>query len=408
MREHGLSAGALAELVNDALTGLTGRRGVVTDRTVFRWLSGESRSPQDRQWQALEAISGLPATDLGFVPRARPATPSARQEDPVLHRRTFISIATGAAVAVTTGTATARPTVGHSDVERLRGLLRELWLLDDQNGGGPVIEKRAANLAARTLSLQQHGSASQRVRSRLYAIAASFTASAMFAAIDARRLNEAQRYLEQAVTLAGLSGDGQVQHQTWRYAAMLAGQRGRYSDSLAAAEACTGTRAHRADPLYASLTHSRIALSAASMGDKNRSLRALERAHAAYDRADLADARPASVAFYTRGELHGLTGIAHYRLGGPEEAEFHAHRCISDLRPDQHRNRAYYLSQAALAQVAQGDVEQAVATATRVIAPTGAETGRVPHLLGSFTSALNQAAPTATVTRHWNDRTRTA
>ncbi|MEV0988729.1 hypothetical protein [Streptomyces sp. NPDC049949] len=34
---------------------------------------------------------------------------------------------------------------------------------------------------------------------------------------------EAQRYLEQAVTLAGLSGDGQVQHQTWRYAAMLAG-----------------------------------------------------------------------------------------------------------------------------------------------------------------------------------------
>ncbi|MFG3001744.1 Tat pathway signal protein [Streptomyces sp. NPDC048340] len=406
MKERGLSAAALAELVNDALTDVTGHRGVVTERTVFRWLSGESRSPQGRQWQALEAVSGLPAADLGFVPRARPATPSA-PEDSVLHRRTFISSATGAAVAVTAGTATTRPTVGHSDVERLCGLLRDLWVLDDQNGGGPVIEQRAVALAARTLSLQQHGSASQRVRSRLYAIAASFTASAMFAAIDARRLNEAQRYLEQAVTLAGLSGDGQVQHQTWRYAAMLAGQRGRYADSLAAAEACTCTRAHRADPLYASLTHSRIALSAASTGDRNRSLRAMERAHAAYERADLAEARPASVAFYTRGELHGLTGITHYRLGEPEKAEFHAHQCISDLRQDQHRNRAYYLSQAALAQVAQGDVEQAVATATRVIAPTGAETGRVPHLLGSFTAALNQAAPSATVTRHWNDRART-
>ncbi|WP_163010642.1 hypothetical protein [Streptomyces dangxiongensis] len=229
---------------------------------------------------------------------------------------------------MSTGTATAatRPTVGHSDVDRLRVLLAELWLLDDQNGGGPVLERRAADLAARTLSLQQHGSASQRVRSRLYAVAASFTAFAMFSAIDARRLGEAQRYLEQSVTLAGLSGDGQVQHQTWRYAAMLAGQRGRYADALAAAEACTGTRAHRTDPFYASLTHSRIALTAASLGDKTRALRALDRAHGAYDRADPAEVRPSSVAFYTRGELHGLTGITHYRLGEAEKAEFHAHR----------------------------------------------------------------------------------
>ncbi|MER6446010.1 hypothetical protein [Streptomyces venezuelae] len=174
MKEHGLSAGALAEQVNDAMADLTGHRGAVTERTVYRWLSGENRSPQDRQWQALEVVSGLPATDLGFVPRARsrPTTPSARLEDPVLGRRSFISVATGAAVAVSTGTATAatRPTVGHSDVDRLRVLLAELWLLDDQNGGGPVLERRAADLAARTLSLQQHGSASQRVRSRLLPI----------------------------------------------------------------------------------------------------------------------------------------------------------------------------------------------------------------------------------------------
>ncbi|MFI1148213.1 hypothetical protein [Streptomyces sp. NPDC020817] len=49
-----------------------------------------------------------------------------------------------------------------------------------------------------------------------------------------------------------------------------------------------------------------------------------------------------------------------------------------------------------------------MATATRVIAPTGADAGRVPHLLGSFTSALNQAAPQSAITRDWNDRTRTA
>ncbi|MCC0094592.1 hypothetical protein K7B10_07305 [Streptomyces flavotricini] len=49
-----------------------------------------------------------------------------------------------------------------------------------------------------------------------------------------------------------------------------------------------------------------------------------------------------------------------------------------------------------------------MATATRVIEPTGADAGRVPHLLGSFTSSLNQAAPQSAITRDWNDRTRTA
>ncbi|MYW48787.1 XRE family transcriptional regulator, partial [Streptomyces sp. SID161] len=47
MKEHGLSAGALAEQVNDAMADLNGHRGVVTERTVYRWLSGENRSPQD-------------------------------------------------------------------------------------------------------------------------------------------------------------------------------------------------------------------------------------------------------------------------------------------------------------------------------------------------------------------------
>jgi hypothetical protein len=69
---------------------------------------------------------------------------------------------------------------------------------------------------------------------------------------------------------------------------------------------------------------------------------------------------------YTLGELHGLVGIVHYRLGIPVEAEFHAHRCLSQLRPDQHHNRAYYRAQTALAQLAQDDVEQALAAAVSV------------------------------------------
>jgi hypothetical protein len=111
--------------------------------------------------------------------------------------------------------------------------------------------------------------------------------------------------------------------------------------------------------------------------------------------------------FYTHGELHGLTGITHYRLGRADEAEFHAHQCLAALSTDQHRNRAYYTAQAALAQLGQGDLEQATATAAAVIPPPGTvPTGRVPRLLGTFTSALNMKAPGAAITLEWNERAR--
>ncbi|MFC0623784.1 hypothetical protein [Kribbella deserti] len=409
MRENGVTAAELAERVNLAIQQATGQPGNVAERSVFRWLSGENRSPQRRVRDALESVTGRAFTDLGFIPRRRPAAAQPAPSEDAVRRRTFISLATATtlAAAAPTTAAGARPTLGVADVNRLRERLSELWLADDQHGGGPVLEQRASALAHRTLSMQQNGSASQRVRSRLYALAAAFELAAMFAALDSRRFPEAQRHLEKAVTLAGMSGDTQVQHQAWRQAAQLSGQLGRYTDAMAAAEACAATRINKNDPLYASLTHSRIALAASNLGDRPRAERALERASAAIDRADLAAPRPSSVAFYTPGELHGLSGLVHYRLGIADQAEAHTHQCLAALREDQHRNRAYYRAHAALTQVAQGDLEQAVATAASVVAPSGAPGGRVTHLLQSFTSALQQAAPGTAVNRDWKDFIRT-
>ncbi|QNE18203.1 Tat pathway signal protein [Kribbella qitaiheensis] len=406
MRLHGVTNAEMAERINAAILAATGTSGNVIERTVYRWRAGESRSPQARQRQALEAVTGLSAAQLGLVDRKR-ARQSAREEG--LHRRAFLAAATTTTLATLANRgAGARPTVGTSDVNRLRVQLRELWLLDDQFGGGLELEQRAAALTERTLGLQQNGAATQRVRSKLYAMAAAFESAAMFAAMDSRRFPAAQLHLDKAIRLAGLSNDGQVQHQAWRQASMLSGQTGRYTDALAAAEVCGTTSSHRRDPLFASLTQSRIALAASNLGDRPRALRALERAAAAYDRVDPAIPQPASMSSYTFGELHGLAGIVHYRLGIPDESEFHTHRCLSQLRPDQHRNRAYYGAQTALAQLAQDDVEQAVATALAVPATAaGGPTGRTSHLLRSFSAALAQKAPNTTTLRDWNDFIRT-
>ncbi|HEY9332006.1 MAG TPA: Tat pathway signal protein [Streptomyces sp.] len=398
----------LAEDLNDALEALTGRRGKLTERTVFRWLSGENQWPQGKYQVVLEQVTGRTISDLGFVRPARSTVGPAPQEANVL-RRTFMTATTGTALALAAPAAAAtRPTVGTTDVMSLRSELAALWLMDDTAGGSTELEAKAVSLVERTRGLQQNGSATQKTRSRLYALAAAFTATAMWAVVDSRRFTDAQTHLNEAIHLAGLSGDGQVQHQIWRYAAMLADQRGRHADSVAAAEAALNTRAHRTDPLYASLSHARLALSAASAGDRIRAQRAIGRAADAFGRADLAQPRPASMDFYTLGELHGLTGITHYRLGQGEQAEYHAHRCLAALRPDQHRNRAYYITQTALSQLQQGELEMACGTAERVLPEPGAGVGRVSHLLGGFTANLNQRAPGAQITRTWNALVRTA
>ncbi|MFD8378556.1 hypothetical protein ACFV2X_08440 [Streptomyces sp. NPDC059679] len=323
-----------------------------------------------------------------------------------MRRRTFVTAVPAAALAGATAPVCARSTVGASDVRRLRQELADLSKLDDREGSGPELEKRAIALADKTVDLQRNGSATSRIRNHLYSLGAAATAMAMWATVDSRQPVRAQRHLERATHLAGLSGDGQVQHQIWQYATMLAKQRGRWPEAVAAAEAAMSASAHRRDPLYASLSHARLAASLPGTGDHTRALRALERAEQAFERADPHEWRPASMDFYTRSELDGLTGITHLWLGQPERAEYHLHRSLAALRPDQHRNRAFYAVNVAFAQLGQGDPEQACTTAAGVIAPPGSTSaGRIPHLLDSFTAKLNTAAPGARITREWNART---
>ncbi|GAA0475696.1 hypothetical protein GCM10010361_45150 [Streptomyces olivaceiscleroticus] len=65
------------------------------------------------------------------------------------------------------------------------------------------------------------GSATQRVRSNLYATAASFRSSAMWAAIDGRRYHEAIGHMREAQTLAELSGDQAIKFRIWSHAGSL-------------------------------------------------------------------------------------------------------------------------------------------------------------------------------------------
>lgn len=181
MDEHGHSSGSLAEALNQALIQVTGKHGGLDGSSVRDWKAGRVRWPKAASRKALEAVTGLPVTALGFVPRGRtsPTSSLTPQEVPDMKRRNFVGGIAAAVAVASTAPGTGQRRLGMSDVDRLQQRFAEIIARDHRHGGQLDIEQRAGQLAEQALNLQNSGSATQRVRSSLYASAAAFRSSAM-------------------------------------------------------------------------------------------------------------------------------------------------------------------------------------------------------------------------------------
>ncbi|RZU28303.1 hypothetical protein EV284_6469 [Streptomyces sp. BK022] len=408
MREHGVKVEELVKLVNKTLHDLTGRYGTIHDRHVYKLLSGEVRWPNTALRIALQAVTGRTPLELGFVPRGTktPGLSLSSLEDDPLFRRTFLAAATAAGASLTAPSANQRR-LGSTDVDRLNAKLAALVSMDNRYGGTRQLQQHAAALAEESADLPNQHIASSRIRSECYSVAAAFTASAMWAAIDGRRLDEAEPYLNRAVTLAGLANNHAILYRVWGHAGIMYRHLGRHADAVAAGEAARSTPITRADPLYASLALARLATFHADMADERGAVRAIKLAQSAYERADRSKHRPPWMAFYDQAELDSLATFAYLRLGRCEDAERHAHRCLGKLRPDLERNRSLTYANLALAQLGQREVETAVASARKIPADM-ARHGRVHVLLNDFTRRLTSIAPTSSDTTAWLEHRREA
>ncbi|MFB7337571.1 XRE family transcriptional regulator [Streptomyces adustus] len=409
MAEHGYSSNSLADAVNTALERLTGRPGGLDGSSVRAWKAGRVTWPKSATRRALEDVSGLPAVALGFVPRSRPSLPPAtlqQQKDPDMKRRTLVGgIAATAAAAAAPGTSSLRR-IGMSDVNRLTQRFAEIIASDHRHGGHLGIEQRAAALADEALNLQNAGSATQRVRSSLYASAAAFRSSAMWAAIDGRRYDIAKGHMREAQTLAEMSGDQAIKFRIWSHAGTLYRHMGRPADAFAANDVARNLHLTRKDPLFASLGLARQGAIHGAAHDRASTRRALDQAQDAMLRADPADHRPVwLLAFYDQAELDHLALSAYLALGDYPTAEFHAHRCLAALRPHMARSRAITTTRLAHAQLAQGDAETATATARQVPADAATRHARVSRMLQEFGAALRATAPGSTASQTWTEHT---
>ncbi|MFD5557860.1 hypothetical protein ACFWIA_28965 [Streptomyces sp. NPDC127068] len=325
-----------------------------------------------------------------------------------MKRRQFAASAGTIAAATTlTGTATAStPRIGMADVHQLESAFHQIVAADNARGGGVRLETRALRFAKLVTDVQANSTASQHVRQRMYYLAAAFTGSALWAAIEDQAPERANQHLDRATRLVGLSGNPDIQLRIWGHASMLATQTGNLSESLAACEAAKASPLCRRDPLYRSLTAARLASSQARMGERTQARRSLAVAAQAFEQADQQTSRAPWVAFYDRSELEGLSGLAMSDLGRHDQAEAHFHRALAHLRPDYERNRKYYTSHLALSQIRQGDVELAYTTASSVFpgrddAPL---TGRQWKLLKRFSHELAIQAKGTETAASWAER----
>ncbi|MFJ8677501.1 XRE family transcriptional regulator [Streptomyces sp. NPDC093589] len=409
MNEHGHSSNSLARALNSALEHLTGKPGRFDGRTVRDWRSGRVSWPNTATRRALEDVTGLSPIALGFVPRGRtPSTTAPPQEDP-MKRRTIVAGGIAAAAAAAAAAAPAHAAsrrIGMSDVGRLQRRFADVIASDHRHGGQVTTEQRATALADEALNLQNSGTATQRVRSNLYACAASFYSSAMWAAIDGRRYTEAARHMREAQALAELSGDQAIKFRIWSHAGTLYRHMGRPADALAANDVARNLHITRRDPLFASLGIARQMAIQGVARDRSGLRRAFDQAQDAMDRADPDAYRPVwLMAFYDQAELHSLALSAHLSLGYYPAAEYHAHRCLVALRPHMRRSRSIATSRLAHAQLAQGDAEAAAATAMSVPPSAATQHARVSRMLQEFGAALRATAPGSSTAHAWTEHT---
>ncbi|MET9778491.1 XRE family transcriptional regulator [Streptomyces sp. NPDC006367] len=405
MHENGLTQAELADRVNAHLVS-AGYDGTVGDRTVRNWLTGRTAWPHPRQREALEAVFGRAAEELGFSPPARRRRTSNPSEDPV-RRRNFLTAVSGTTAAVAVPRVGVPPRVGTSDVLRLRSGLDALMALDDSRGGHEDLERAALAGAAEALGKQKLA-ATQRIRLRLFSVAADYTATAAWSALDARRSDRAYALLGKALYLAGMAQDSVAELRIWNSYAMLAHQRGERTEAVDSARAAQAAPITRRDPFFASLAHARTAIGHSNLGDRQAAIRSLGHAEEALGKAEPDRPRPSWTAFYGAAELTAMTAIVRDRIGDSAEAEAASHKALGAIPEQFRRNRALATARLALAQLHQRDIDQACATASSVfeLMKGSPLPGRMRSLLGDYYRDLITLAPDAAVAQEWGDRYR--
>ena len=425
IQEAGFSHKGLARRIND-LGHARGIPGLSYDHSsVIRWLKGElPRGPAAKlaaEVFSLTLARAITETDLGFpntheLPelglRFTPSLGDTIETVTTLwrsdvERRQFVLNSTFAAGAYASSAirwlttpakqdipATTGRRVGQADVEAIREVTQTFLRLDNLFGGGRARPTVIRYLHDEVAPLLRSGSYSEAVGRDLFAAAAELTRLAGWMAYDIEQHGLAQRYLIQALRLAGEAEDHALGGEILAGMSHQAVYVGQSDDALDLARAGQTSAEKAGLPVLLAESLIMEAHAHAMSKDAASCYRALKAAELAFARSKDV---PAWLGYFDDAYMAAKFGHCFKELGDGVQAEYFARRSL-DMVDGYTRGRAFNVILLANAHLQQRALDEACASGNQALdLAVGLNSARTIRYMRDLRRRMNAFAEQPTV-----------
>ncbi|OKI26672.1 hypothetical protein A6A28_17060 [Streptomyces sp. CB03578] len=375
-----------------------GEAATLTPRQLQRWRKDPPPAPHGRAWRVLHAMFGLCPSELGFPgPRGGANVggaqhPAQRGTPVTLDRRAFLTDSVG----VTAGMALpvhVRPlsppgaagAVGTTHLLELRDGLRSLFQLDDAYGGGDVRSLAVRHLR-RVRRIINTGTFPETIGRQLQLLAGEIAEHCGWLYYDADDQPNARLYFGEALTIATMLRDPNLEILVFSSMSLQACHEGRARDGLDLARAAQERATQLGSAVLQSVIAAREARALSLMSDGKTAGRRMSAAMQLVDRGGRGRPAPEWTAFHGPAELNYAQGLLNAELGHHDAATAFLHAALAHQEQKYGRNRALYRITLAKSLIEAGEVDEGAAHAV----------GSLEHLeeveSGRVLSRLNEVA----------------
>jgi hypothetical protein len=306
-----------------------------------------------------------------------------------MQRRTLLAASLALPAAAVLGPMKEARVVTYGHAVKVRGLMPELYKLDDQTGGSAVsdITLWCLREVDALLNTSEYGEAAGRELLLAYGELAEMAGWLEF---DAGRTMPAQYQFGEALRAAQLANNLNLEVLILASMIMLARGRGRPREAVQLSQLAQRRASGWGTTRLTSLLAAREAVGWAQAGDATAAQSAMNRALHTFD-PNPAEDDPAWLAFYTSAELQAVQSSVSSYLGRPAQAVTQLCLSLQSLGSGYQRNRALYVARLALAHLARGDERAACTTlSSDLVLFTKVRSGRALAHLGECLAAVGQ------------------
>lgn len=246
-------------------------------------------------------------------------------------------------------------------VDSLQDVTDQMRTIDAADGSGTLRELGDQHLQL-LKHLAERSSYNEETGRQLAAVIADTAAQTGWFAFDSGDRGHTLGYLYAALRAAKASGDARLGAAALSYIAIYSYSTGLPHQAVAAAEHARQHTRRLGTPALHAMLLTRQARGHAKLGERQRAISALEQAHdlCAQGRSDN---DPPWLYWISEGEIYGQAGSCYLDLGDLDGAVECFSRARAALNPDQQRTKGLFLTRAATAHIAQGDLDVGCATA---------------------------------------------